>query len=71
MTMRLQKMLTKEIFAVTAKIQNEYPELYQHLSETPLFSPQTNKAISVDNYQEYLESIQMQFNVFKELKPNH
>jgi len=67
--MKLQKMMTNENFSVTAKIQNEYPALYEHLSETPLFSANMENVISLGDYQEYLESIQVQLNACKESEP--
>jgi len=63
--MLLQKELTNEIFVVTTAIQNEAPELYDHLSETPLFLSYDEKGISVVDFEQYLESIQMQMTAFE------
>ncbi|SFT35023.1 hypothetical protein SAMN05216474_0037 [Lishizhenia tianjinensis] len=56
---RLQKLLT-EISALTLKIEQEYPELYQHLNETPvtLKAPVSDK-IDTQNFSDYLESLKL------------
>ena len=60
-----QKKLMNEIFAVTTMIQKEFPELYLHLSETPLFLSDNEKGISTVDFEQYLESLKMQLKAFK------
>lgn len=57
-----EKKITRDILAVTARIQTEYPELYLLLTETPLFL--VNGKIRLTDYEQYLESLAMQFRVF-------
>lgn len=59
-----QKILMSEIFLITEKIQNEFPALYAHLTETPLFLTYKDKGISTINFEQYLESIQMQLKIY-------
>lgn len=59
-----QKALMTEIFLITEKIQNEFPALYVHLSETPLFLTYKDKGISTINFEQYLESIQRQLKIY-------
>lgn len=54
-----KKIITK-IFLITEQIQNEFPALYAHLSETPLFLTYEDRDISTINFEQYLESIQQQ-----------
>jgi hypothetical protein len=54
-----KKIITK-IFLITEKIQDEFPALYAHLSETPLFLTYEDSDISTINFEQYLESIQQQ-----------
>lgn len=56
-----------EIFTVTGKIQNGFPELYELLSETPVSITCHNKEIQMDDYREYLETIHIQFTNFEEM----
>ncbi|MGM0478293.1 MAG: hypothetical protein ACQERC_03640 [Bacteroidota bacterium] len=54
---RLQK-LTKEINDLTMKIEQEYPELYQHLNETPIDIPSNDYSkLDTQNFSEYLDSL--------------
>ncbi|MDZ4845839.1 MAG: hypothetical protein SH857_09845 [Chitinophagales bacterium] len=59
-----------EIFRVTTIIQKDFPELYKHLSETPLFLSTLEKEISTVDFEQYLESIQMQLTAFERKSPN-
>ncbi len=54
------RQLIARIFLITEQIQNQYPALYAHLSETPLFLNYEDKNISTINFEQYLESIQQQ-----------
>jgi len=58
------KKIMTQIFLITEKIQSEFPALYAHLSETPLFLTYEDKDISTINYEQYLESIQQQLKTF-------
>jgi hypothetical protein len=60
--------ITEMILAVTNTIHREFPELYDHLNETPLFLTYDHMRIGIADYQQYLESIQVQLEVFKKLK---
>lgn len=61
---RLQK-LTKEINDLTMKIEQEYPELYQYLNETPIDIPSNDYSkLDTKNFSEYLDSL-------KELLKHH
>ena len=64
--MLLQKRMTNEIFSVTSKIQKDFPSLYEHLNETPLLICYNGKAVSVVDYQGYLESIQLHLSDLEE-----
>lgn len=48
--------LNKEILAVTNKIQEEFPEVYNVLPETPL-SPGPEGDVVIHEYEEYLEAL--------------
>jgi len=63
----LQNKLTKEILLVTMMIQKSYPELYNLLSETPLFISSAKKEIKVVDFEQYLESLKMQLNTFSKV----
>lgn len=52
-----------EIFLITEKIQIEFPALYAHLNETPLFLSYVEKGISNGNFEQYLESIKKQLKI--------
>ena len=54
---RLQE-LTKEINTLTLKIEQEYPELYQYLDETPETIPNTEHPdLDTKTFSDYLESL--------------
>lgn len=48
--------IQKEILAVTTKIQQEFPEVYNVLPETPL-SPGSQGDVASHEYEEYLEAL--------------
>lgn len=48
--------IQKEILAVTNKLQQEFPEVYNVLPETPL-SPGAEGDVEIHEYEEYLESL--------------
>jgi hypothetical protein len=59
------KIITGQIFGVKDSIQNQYPELYDHLGETPLFLSYRHSFIGMPEYEQYLESIQLQLAEFE------
>jgi hypothetical protein len=58
--MPLQQTLMNEIFRVTAQIQDELPELYKLLNETPLFLNRNERDITIGELAQYLESLNLQ-----------
>lgn len=55
---KLQK-LSKKINDLTMKIEEEYPELYQHLDETPVTIPNLeHPKMDTKSFSDYLESLQ-------------
>ncbi len=61
----VQKKLMNEILGVTTMIQKEFPELYVHLNETPLFLSNSIEGISLVDFEQYLESLKAQLATFK------
>lgn len=59
--------IISKIFAVTEKIQNECPELYALLSETPLFLTLSDTEINEKDFVRYLESIEIQWATFSKM----
>ncbi|MGE0562756.1 MAG: hypothetical protein AB7O47_13135 [Flavobacteriales bacterium] len=54
---RLQELI-KEINDLTLKIEQEYPELYQYLDETPITIPCCNHLkVDTKNFSDYLDSL--------------
>lgn len=60
------KELTVVILAVTMEIRDKYPELYQHLGETPSLTSGDNKGIDPSSAEEYLNTIRSQLKHYKE-----
>ncbi len=59
---RLQK-LSQEIVEITLKIEQEYPELYQYLDETPVTIPNSGTSeMSTKNFSDYLDSLRQLLN---------
>lgn len=52
--------LMNEIIASTTRIQNEFPELYRFLNETPLFLTYKKSEISLIDFRQYLDSLNEQ-----------
>jgi hypothetical protein len=50
--------LVNEILAVTMKINREFPEVYKHLIESPLFGHNKKNAPDLIDFEEYLNTIQ-------------
>lgn len=55
-TQKTTEDIQKEILAVTTKIQQEFPEVYNVLPETPL-SPGPDDDVDTHEYEEYLEAL--------------
>lgn len=53
--------LTNEILVVTMAMKDDFPEVYKHLGETPLFDSVGKKALNSNDFKEYLNTIQAQF----------
>jgi hypothetical protein len=51
--------LVNEILAVTMKINKEFPQVYKHLIESPLFGHKKEKALNLIDFEEYLNTIQL------------
>lgn len=61
----MQQKLIAEILAITAKIQEEFPELYKNLRETPLSFSHTDKDTDTIAFKDYLESLKTQLADFE------
>ncbi|MEO4006215.1 MULTISPECIES: hypothetical protein [unclassified Flavobacterium] len=55
--------LMREIFTITVIIQKEFPELYEHLGETPLFLSYGEDQMAIIDFEQYLESIKQQLSI--------
>jgi hypothetical protein len=64
MKMFLHNTLMEDIFVVTTKIQNKFPELYENLRETPLFLC-TKRGLGTVDFEHYLESLKTQLKTFE------
>ncbi|MCC6462897.1 MAG: hypothetical protein IT260_20685 [Saprospiraceae bacterium] len=62
---RNSRVLMDHIFQVTSAIQQEYPALYNLLSETPLSFSYAGKDISTASFEQYLESLRRQLAAFR------
>lgn len=59
--MKQLNQLMQEITLLTTEIETKYPELYKYLDETPLLLDETKEeAISVNNLEQYLETLKTQ-----------
>lgn len=52
--------LTQKILTVTMKIKDQFPETYLLLSESPLLFSAENKELNLNDYKEYLNTIESQ-----------
>lgn len=59
--------LVKKIIAVTTRIQNEFPGLYDQLNETPVIIHHTQSGIRKTDYKKYLHSLLMQLQGFENI----
>lgn len=56
--MRVEKSLNSKIMKVTMKLQDQYPELYQHIEEMTMTIPtETNQEVSLKNLKAYYDSL--------------
>jgi transcription initiation factor TFIIIB Brf1 subunit/transcription initiation factor TFIIB len=62
------KELMDEILAVTMVIRDEFPELYQHLGETPFLTTADNKGVDSNSLKEYLNTIRSQLKIYEDKK---
>jgi hypothetical protein len=62
------KELMDEILAVTMVIRDEFPELYQHLDETPFLTSAYHKRIGSNSLEEYLNTIRSQLESLKKVQ---
>jgi hypothetical protein len=62
------KELMDEILAVTMVIRDEFPELYQHLGETPFLTTADNKGVDSNSLKEYLNTIRSQIESLKKVQ---
>lgn len=61
-----EQILMHEILMFTSRIMDESPELYSLLLETPLFLSPKDKHISIQEFEQYLESLKSQFTAFRQ-----
>jgi hypothetical protein len=62
------KELTDEILTVTMVIRDKFPELYQHLDETPFLASAYHKRIGSKSLEEYLNTIRSQLESLKKVE---
>ncbi|HLP95087.1 MAG TPA: hypothetical protein VK168_13680 [Saprospiraceae bacterium] len=65
------RILLDEIFTITLKIQVKFPELYQVLSETPLFQTEAESNMLDADFEHYLESLKYQMKDFETNSATH
>ncbi|MFD1314771.1 hypothetical protein [Namhaeicola litoreus] len=64
--MKTDHTLIQEIFRLTQSIENEYPELYVYLGETPVKSTESgDKLFNRDELVKYLETLKSLLERFK------
>jgi hypothetical protein len=61
-----QQKLMSEILRITSKIQQEFPEHYRYLSETPLFMFDKEEGVSNVDFEHYLASLLEQLTAFEQ-----
>jgi hypothetical protein len=52
--------MVNEIFAVTVRLQNDFPAIYEHLMETPVYENEHSSHVNASEYLQYLETIGIQ-----------
>ena len=58
------------IFQLTSIIQMRFPDLYLNLLETPLYMPLNGEVITINDYKQYQDSLEVQImEMFR--KDNH
>lgn len=63
--MKTTQELTQEISQLTLKIEQNYPELYQHLEENPITLTADDGEVSAASCQEYLDSLKSLIDSYK------
>jgi hypothetical protein len=63
--MRSLHQLNKEIGRCISEIENQFPELYQLLEETPIKGLDSDKPVSNEALEDYLNTLKTQLAVFK------
>jgi CHASE1-domain containing sensor protein len=63
--------LETEILALTTRIENEFPELYKLLGETPLFLSYTTGQITQAELKEYRDTLRSQLSTFETNEEHH
>lgn len=58
--MKKLQQLMNEIIQITSNMETNYPELHQHLSETPMTLEDCGKEICVSDLENYLETLKKQ-----------
>jgi len=56
----IQQKISNKIFLETEQIRIQYPEIYDILTETPLFLSDNLDTITLHDFEQYLESLQTQ-----------
>jgi hypothetical protein len=56
--------IIKNIVNMTTMIYKQFPELYDHLSETPLYGPEVLDGMSEEELAGYLESLRCQWSTY-------
>jgi hypothetical protein len=52
--------MVNDIFAVTSKLQDDFPAIYEHLMETPVYENEHSNHVNASEYLQYLETIGVQ-----------
>ncbi len=57
--------ITHKIFDLTLAYQNEFPEIYENLIETPLFLTYSSKGLSEKEFKNYYDSLNSQLKILE------
>jgi hypothetical protein len=60
--------MVNDIFAVTSKLQDDFPAIYEHLLETPVYENENSSHVNTSEYLQYLETIRIKL-ILCENKP--
>lgn len=64
-----QKQVLDKILVTTLEIEDKFPELYVLLKETPLVTAAGNNELDLNDFREYLNTIQVQLQEKKREQP--